>query len=110
MYPVEKKVEKKVEKNLLTFRISQRIITVMCINHLRFPNVACVSDTRDSKHAVILTIIGGRRNKDQGASICVIKEAVSGTSFQMASFAALSVLVFILFSVIRREEAMMEVF
>ncbi len=46
-------VEKKVEKNLLTFRISQRIITVMCINHLRFANVECASDTRDSKYTGI---------------------------------------------------------
>ena len=44
-------MEKKVEKNPLTFRISQRIITVMCINHLRFANVECVSATGDSEHA-----------------------------------------------------------
>lgn len=37
--------QEKMEKNLLTFRSSQRIITVMCIKHLRFTNVERASDT-----------------------------------------------------------------
>ncbi len=54
------KVERKVEKNPLTFCISQRIITVMCINHLRFANVECGSDTRDGEHT-------GSADEDNGA-------------------------------------------
>ena len=46
-----------MEKNPLTFRISQRIITVMCIKQLRLAYVECASDTPDRENS---------RNPDDG--------------------------------------------